>query len=209
MFATFSLRIKEERIMTLRTYTFTGWLWSAVFAGVIAALVVQVLLVMAGYGFGLLTIDVPTADSAPKAVSWAVFAWWAVSGVMAAFTGGWVAAHFSPAFTAESRATHGLMAWALATLIVVGAAAFATNNSVASDLGGPTGTVLAQYQRLSTDSRLPAAGPARTAYLEQVRRNLAMAMIGSFVALLFGAAAAVAGSQWLPEDMRLRETRTM
>jgi hypothetical protein len=37
------------------------------------------------------------------------------------------------------------------------------------------------------------------AQLEQARRNLALAMIGSFVALVFGAGAAVAGSQWLPE----------
>jgi len=35
--------------------------------------------------------------------------------------------------------------------------------------------------------------------LELARRNLALAMIGSFVALLVGAGAAVAGSQWLPE----------
>src|SRR5437868_15334222 len=101
--------------MSIHTFTFRDWTWSAVFAGVIAALVFQVLLLMAGFGFGLLTIDVPTADSAPKAVSWAVFTWWAVSGVISAFAGGWVAANFSDSFTAEGRATHALMAWALTT----------------------------------------------------------------------------------------------
>ena len=106
--------------MTIHRFTFRDWSWSAVFAGVVASLVFQVLLVMVGFGFGLLTIDVPTADSAPKAVSWAVFTWWAVSGVISAFVGGWVAANFSDAFTSEGRATHGLMAWAIATLIVVG-----------------------------------------------------------------------------------------
>src|SRR5438105_12139708 len=115
--------------MAIHTFTFRGWTWSAVFAGVIGSLIFQVLLTMAGFGFGLLSIDVPTADSAPKAVSWAVFAWWAVSGVMSAFVGGWVAAHFSETFTAETRATHGLMAWALATLIVIGTAALAAENS--------------------------------------------------------------------------------
>ncbi|MEA2974805.1 MAG: hypothetical protein QOF19_325 [Alphaproteobacteria bacterium] len=187
--------------MALRTYTFTGWTWSAVFAGVIASLIFQVLLIMIGYGVGLLTIDVPTADSAPRAVSWAVFAWWAVSGVISAFVGGWVAAHFSEAFTAEARATHGLMAWALATLIVVGAAGLAAESSLASNLVGPTGTVLAQYQRLS-DARAPTPRAPATANIEAARRNLAIAMIGSFFALLFGAGAAVAGSQWLPETMR-------
>jgi hypothetical protein len=185
--------------MAVRSYTFASWSWSAVVAGVVASLVFQVLLLMAGYGFGLLTIDVPTADSAPKAVTWAVFAWWAVSGVASAFAGGWVAANFSETFTAESRATHGLMAWAIATLIVVGAGAFAASNSVAGSLAGPTGTVLAQYRGLSQPGAAAAARPSQ-AQLEQLRRNLALVMISSFVALVVGAGAAVAGSQWLPEN---------
>jgi hypothetical protein len=197
--------------MAIRNFTFSGWSWSAVFAGVIASLIFQVLLVMAGYGLGLLTIDVPTADSAPKAVSWAVFAWWAVSGVMSAFVGGWVAAHFSENFTAETRATHGLMAWALATLIVIGTAAFAAESSLAGNLVGPTSTVMAQYHRLSEPRAAQTVGQARGAptSLEQARRNLAMAMIGSFFALLFGAGAAVAGSQWLPDDVRTHEVQGM
>jgi hypothetical protein len=197
--------------MILRSYSFSGWTWSAVFAGVVAALIFQVLLLMAGYGLGLLTIDVPTADAAPKAVSWAVFAWWAVSGVISAFAGGWVAGCFSDTFTAESRAAHGLMAWALATLIVIGAAGFAASTSVASGLAGPAGTAIAQYQRM-LDPRPQAAAQARftQAQLDAARRNLAIAMLASFVALLVGAGAAVAGSQWLPDEQtRLRTRETM
>jgi len=193
--------------MTYRNFTFVGWSWSAVFAGVIASLVFQVLLVMIGLGLGLLSVDVPSAESAPKAVSWAVFAWWAVSGVMSAFVGGWIAANFSDTFTAEARATHGLMAWALATLIVVGSAAFASTGSFASNLMGPAAATMAQYNRLSGPPPT-TTGQARPtqAQLEQARRAVALAMIGSFVALLVGAGAAIAGSQWLPE-MRPRDVR--
>jgi len=187
----------------VRTLSFTGWSWSAVFVGTIASLTFQMLLVMAGFGFGLLSIDVPTADSAPNAVSWAVFCWWAVSGVISAFAGGWVAANFSPTFTPEGRGAHGLVAWALATLIVFAAAGFTVSNSIAGNLAGPTGTVIGQYRSL-TEPRAAAARPTQ-AQLEQARRNLALAMIGSFVALLVGAGAAIAGSQWLPETA-LRET---
>ena len=191
--------------MAIRFYTFTGWSWSAVFAGVIASLVFQVLLVMAGFGFGLLTVDVPTAEGAPKAVTWAVFAWWAVSGVMSAFLGGWTAASFSESFTPEGRATHALMAWALATLIVVGAAGFAATSSTAGQLVGPTGTAFAQYQRLLEPRAAAQARPTQ-AQLDQARRNLAIVMIASFGALIVGAGAAVAGSQWLPE-VRPRDVR--
>ena len=197
--------------MAIRTYTFTftGWSWSAVFAGAIASLIFQALFAMLGYGLGLLSVDVPTAESAPKAVSWAIFAWWAVSGVMSAFAGGWVAANFSPAFTAEARATHGLMSWALATLIVLGAGAAAANSSIANNLIGPSGPAFANYQRLMqpnvpTTAQAPRATQAQ---VEQARRNLAMLMIASFVALLVGAAAAVGGSQWLPEDIRAGDLR--
>jgi hypothetical protein len=126
-----------------------------------------------------------------------VFCWWAVSGVISAFAGGWAAANFSETFTAEARGAHGLVAWALATLLVIAAAGFSTSNSIAGDLGGPTATVIGQYRTM-----VEPRGTARPtqAQLEQARRSLALAMIGSFVALLVGAGAAVAGSQWLPES---------
>jgi hypothetical protein len=182
--------------VTIRTFSFVGWTWSAVFVGAIVSLIFQVLLVMAGFGFGLLAIDVPTAESAPTTASWAVFCWWAVSGVISAFAGGWAAANFSASFTAEGRAAHGLLAWALATLVVVGAAGLSASNSIAGDLAGPTVSAIGQYRTFETRG---TARPSQ-AQLEQARRNLALAMIGSFVALLVGAGASVAGSQWLPEN---------
>ena len=182
--------------MVVRTFSFAGWSWSAVFVGTIVALIFQVLLVMAGFGFGLLSIDVPTAETSSTAVSWAVFCWWAVSGVISAFAGGWAAANFSPSFTSEGRAAHGLIAWGLATLLVVAAAGFATGNSIAGGLAGPTATAIAQYRVFEQRG---TTRPTQ-AQLEQARRNLALTMIGSFVALLVGAGAAVAGSQWLPES---------
>jgi hypothetical protein len=184
-------------------FTFRGWSWSAVFVGVIAALIFQALLSMLGFGLGLLTVDVPTADSAPKAVTWAVFTWWAVSGVISAFVAGWFAANFSETFSAEGRATHGLLAWALATLLVIAATGFGASTSVAGNLGGPAVTAFGQYRTLSA----PEARTRPTqAQLEAARRNLAMVMLGSFVALLVGAGAALAGSQWLPEE-ETRRTR--
>jgi hypothetical protein len=191
--------------MALRTFSFIGWTWSAVIVGTIAALMFQVLLAMLGYGFGLLTIDVPTADSAPKAVSWAVFTWWAVSGVMSAFVGGWIAATFAEEVTSEGRAAHALAAWALSALIVIGTAGLTAGSSasVMSNLAGPSATAFAQYNRYlepraqTVGSGGGAAAPSRS-QLEQARRHTAVAMIASFVALLVGAGAAVAGSQWLP-----------
>jgi hypothetical protein len=188
--------------------SFKGWSWSAVFAGVVASLMFQVLLSIVGFGAGLLSFDIPTADNAPKALSWGVFSWWAVSGVVSAFVGGWIAANFSDGFTKEGRATHALMAWAVATLLVVGATAFAASTSVAGTLAGPTGTALGQYRSL-TEPGARAAGQARPtqAQLDAARRNLALVMLSSFIALVVGAGASIAGSQWMPEE-RLRQSRS-
>lgn len=196
--------------MALRTYSFAGWTWSAVIVGVIGSLVFQVLLMLLGVGFGLLAVDVPTADSAPKAVSWAVFTWWAASGVASAFFGGWLAGQFAETITPEGRAAHALATWAIATLIVVGAAGATAGGSatIASNLAGPYTSAYSQFNRL-TEPRVQTAGQARPvtqAQLEQARRNLAMLTLASFVALLVGAGAAVAGSQWMPDTVGTKRT---
>src|SRR3954451_21591339 len=100
---------------------FFGWTWSPVLAGVFASLVVQILLVMLGFGIGLLAVDIPTAQSAPASAGWAAFVWWAISGIIAAFVGGAVAAANSPDQSGLGRIGHALAAWAVTTVVVVSA----------------------------------------------------------------------------------------
>src|SRR5256885_13436434 len=119
---------------------FFSWTWSPVLAGVFASLVVQILLTMLGFGIGLLAIDIPTATSAPGSTGWAAFVWWAVSGIIAAFVGGAVAAANSPDQTGFGRIGHALAAWAVATVVVVSAAAMTplSAGSIAGSLAGPS-----------------------------------------------------------------------
>src|SRR3954451_7564913 len=112
---------------------FFGWTWSPVLAGVFASLVVQILLVMLGFGIGLLAIDIPTAQSAPAASGWAAFVWWAVSGIIAAFIGGAIAAANSPDQPGLGRVGHALAGWSVATVVVIAASALipASTTSIA------------------------------------------------------------------------------
>jgi hypothetical protein len=143
----------EESVMASRTFpnAFFDWTWSAVLAGVFASLVVQILLTMLGFGIGLLAIDVPTAQSAPTGAGWAAFVWWAVSGIIAAFVGGAVAAANSPDQTGLGRVGHALAAWSVATVVVVAAAALipASATSVAGNLVGPSYVASARIAYLS------------------------------------------------------------
>src|SRR5262245_45714121 len=103
------------------TVIFAGWTWSAVLAGVFASLGLQILLTMLGFGVGLLSVDVSTASEAPKTAGWIAFVWWAVSGIIAAFIGGAVAAANSPDQSDAGRVGHAMAAWAVAIVVVVGA----------------------------------------------------------------------------------------
>jgi hypothetical protein len=169
--------------------------WTAVLAGVIAALVVQVLLTMLGLGIGLISLDTPTAADSPLGVSWAAFLYWAVAGIIAAFAGGWVAGAVAAPGTG---AGHGLAAWALATLIVVGASALAAGatGTIASNLAGPTSASIARLNDLTANDTRPARTTGQRSAQQEVetaRKAVAAGMLASFVALLIGAAAAFMG----------------
>ena len=131
--------------------------WAAVWAGVFAALAVQILLIMLGIGIGAISIDLPSVRSIPG-LRWAAFGWWAFGGVIAAFVGGWLAGSLAGSATdrtmwAGSGALHGFLAWAVATVIVVGAAGMAagTTATVVGSLAGPTIATRADLQQAATD----------------------------------------------------------
>jgi hypothetical protein len=177
---------------------FFGWTWSAVLAGVFASLVVQILLTMLGFGVGLLAIDIPTAQSAPVVAGWAAFVWWAVSGIIAAFVGGAVAAANSPDQTGLGRVGHALAAWSVATVVVVAASVMmpASATSLASNLIGPSYSASARVAYLSgIPGRETVGATVRSptqVQIDEARKHFAYAMFASFCALLLGAGAAYA-----------------
>jgi hypothetical protein len=95
--------------------------WGAVFAGVFVALVAQLLLNMLGLGIGLATVDPATGDN-PEVSTFSIGAalWWTISGIVAAFLGGLAAGRLSGQPKESSASWHGLISWALSTLIIAG-----------------------------------------------------------------------------------------
>ena len=92
--------------------------WAAVFAGVVIAIVCQMVLSLLGAGIGLSTVD-PLRYSSPDASSFGIGAgiWWAVSSVISLFAGGWVAAHLAGSPEKTDAALHGLLTWGLAAIV--------------------------------------------------------------------------------------------
>lgn len=95
--------------------------WQAIFAGVAIALTVQILLSMLGTGIGMSTIDLQQADGTPSAQAFSLGAglWWAVSFFLSLAIGGVVAGHFAGSLNRLDGMLHGLVTWAVATLLGV------------------------------------------------------------------------------------------
>ena len=174
---------------------FPAWTWTAVLAGVFTSLVVQILLTMLGFGVGLLSVEIPTVSEAPRATGHLAFAWWAISGIIAAFAGGAVAAANSPDQTDAGRVGHAMGAWAVAIVIVVGASGITagTAANVVGNLTGPSGSAFARLDSLRAPPR-ETTGQARPspAQVEEARKHFAYVMLASFAALLCGGFAAYA-----------------
>jgi hypothetical protein len=109
--------------------------WGAVFAGVVLALAVQLLLSMLGLGIGMTTID-PAAgrEGLPQASNLGIGAgvWWTVSYMIALGIGGYVAARLAGVVVRTDGLIHGLLTWAFALLI----SAYLVTTTLGSVMGG-------------------------------------------------------------------------
>jgi hypothetical protein len=112
--------------------------WGAVLAGAATALVAQLVLNMIGIGIGASTLDPGTGDN-PSASSFSIGAaiWWALSGVVAAFVGGYMASRLSGAPKESTGGWHGLTSWAVTTLLIF----YLLSTAVGSLIGGALNTV--------------------------------------------------------------------
>jgi hypothetical protein len=94
--------------------------WGAIIAGMVIAVVVQLVLSLAGAGVGLGAFD-PLGYSSPDASTFGISAaiWWAISSVVALFIGGWVAGHLCGSPEKTDAVLHGLLTWGVGTIVTV------------------------------------------------------------------------------------------
>jgi hypothetical protein len=189
--------------------------WGAVFAGVVVALVVQLILNLFGIGIGAATLD-PGTDDNPSAKSFSTVAaiWWTVSGIIASFAGGYAAGRLAGRPQESTAGWHGLIAWALSTLVIfylltsaVGSivgGAFSTLTSAAGNVASTAGGAVQTAAQTAAPGIAQASDPF--ASIEQSLRN---ATGGNDPAALRDAAtaavrAAVTGDQAQTEEARER-----
>jgi len=203
----------------MRTVLINRVSWGAVFAGVVIALVAQLLLNLLGIGVGASTLNPTTGDN-PSATIFSVGAglWWAASGVIAAFAGGYAAGRLSGQPKESSGGWHGLTAWALATLVVfyllttviggIVGGAFRTLGTIASGTAQTIGTTAQTVTQVAAPALSRTADP-----FSEIERSIRSAS-GAEAAALKDAAvsavrAAVTGDPGQVQDARERAAQAV
>jgi hypothetical protein len=127
--------------------------WGAIFAGVVVALVVQMLLSLLGMGIGMGTVN-PMEESNPfSGLGTGALVWWIVSMLISLFIGGWVAGRLAGMPKASDSALHGILMWSVFTLVSFYLLTTAVGGII-SGVGGALGKTLS-----SAGQGLSSMGP--------------------------------------------------
>jgi len=112
---------------------FSALRWSAVLAGVVVGIALQMALTLLGVATGLSAIDVSAAESASAT---GPLLWAGVSMLISAFVGGYVAARSSGLKRKSDGVLHGATSWGVTTLLFVVLAASAGGSMLGGIFGG-------------------------------------------------------------------------
>ncbi|KAA9355284.1 YrzE family protein [Larkinella humicola] len=93
--------------------------WSAVFAGVLVAIVTQMLLTLLGLGIGLGTIDSVEERNPTAGLGIGSAIWYIISSLISLFLGGWVAGRLASTPRLFDGVIHGVLTWCLVTLLTI------------------------------------------------------------------------------------------
>jgi hypothetical protein len=149
----------------------------AVLAGVIVALISQIMLTLLFTGIAGLAL--PPTTAAPATFNWSVFIIWALAGIVAAGFGGFITGWVDRGSDWDAGVL-AFLAWAIAILLVTFFGAIAANAG-----SGLLRAFVSPAYAYFTPAEASAAA----------RRATAIASLASVIALSLGAAAAIVGSQ--------------
>ena len=140
--------------------------WSAVFAGVLVAIVTQMLLTLLGIGVGLGTID-PVEETNPAAgLGIGTAIWYIVSSLLSLFVGGWVAGRLASTPRLFDGVIHGVLTWCLVTLFTV----YLLTTTIGRIIGGASSLISGVVSKASSGIAAAAPGLADQAQ-DQLRAN--------------------------------------
>ena len=111
--------------------------WGAVIAGTVIAVMVHLTLSLLGIAIGLAVLG-PATDGAPiTEVGIGAMIWWVLSMLVALFAGAWVAGRLAGIPRTLDASIHGILTWALATLLTL----LLMTTAIGTVIGGAFGII--------------------------------------------------------------------
>ncbi len=125
-----------DRIDEGEAFEFVGFRlsWGAIFAGLVIALVTQVLLTLVGLAVGLGALELGPGGTL-ETVGIGAGVWAVLTGLISLFVGGLAAGHFAGILTRLDGVLHGVLVWGLTVIVAL----WALTSGVSTLLGGMFG----------------------------------------------------------------------
>ena len=170
--------------------------WGAIFAGLTAAVITQLLLTLLGVGIGAASVNPLQEQSPGEGLGIGAMIWLFVSSIIAMYIGGRVAGRFSNATTRHDRMMHGVFTWAATTIL----SAVFLASALSSLLGSAAGNVA--ESSVQAKSSQPGAQPPVAVNEQQTRqagevaaKRVSQSALGTFFVLLLSGLAAAIGAR--------------
>ncbi len=165
----------------VRPVTINRISWGAVFAGTAVAFVAQIVFSLLGLAIGLTIIEPLTGQTPVEGIGIGAGIWWIVTALISLFLGGWTAGRLSGMPLHQDAILHGIVVWALVTIIslffaVAGAGAVAS---------GPFGMVQQVMQAIT--------GGGMGDLVPELTNGVTMSAWWAFGAMVVGAIAVAIG----------------
>ncbi|MFO7596405.1 MAG: hypothetical protein R6W92_08695 [Desulfocurvibacter africanus] len=93
--------------------------WGAVFGGTALAITTLMLMVLLGMAIGFFALNVATEENPLGGMGVGSYIWWVLSWIVALFIGGCVTSRFAGLQRTNDGMLHGLVTWALTTLVIL------------------------------------------------------------------------------------------
>jgi hypothetical protein len=94
--------------------------WSAIFAGVVATLGLQVLMMYIGAALGISLLDPYQASQMTESSFALPVIYLLITALASSFFGAWIAGHWANLYQAEDAYMHGALTWALSAVLIAG-----------------------------------------------------------------------------------------
>lgn len=133
--------IDIERVGRHTAAAFRRISWGALFAGLVVALAIQLLLSLLGIAIGMASIEPVTEENPMQNFGIATGIYWLISTAIAVFAGGWTAGRLAGMPTPLDSILHGAVTWALFALFTIWLSTSAVGG-ILTGVGNMLGSIL-------------------------------------------------------------------